>query len=724
MNSPQSPPPPPPLTSTTINAAQPSSPIAYATILNSSSSGLGTAMNNNVLTATTTSIINGGRQQQYHRPLLRGSDDNSNAGTLNSYDGKENKRKSPFRASPSARSTPEFVFPFPEKESANRSNDLPFVEGLPFDSYRTAINESNAHSQPSTRLTYKPHFHRDTQNYAGAHRLSDNEDDAERERDDTDPHERRKDNGQSTSTNLLENFSRHAPSSSFIDTSVRSPSNTSTIMMMMMKGNGTSATEGTYQPSPPSRNGTSGYEHRTVVVSSSVRPTSSGSSSSSSSIPVEEQHPHLKTRGYNFIPAPFNGTRLIAKSTEQLNRSFASDSLVKYCTPPSTPPTSMVQSSSKTDSPSSILKQNHLHKYTQPSSKATPNLNRSSSSIGCCLDRQEDDKLKEDTPDESRGEQRYSNGFRLSTSGVDAHRGDDFYKKLMFYEKNSSSATSSNHANQHNSNNNNNGYQTSTSSSRRSSFQPTSTIPSSTSRTFNSVINRQSQQISSRPNLVSMPSSSSSSSSNRQSAGSSLAERMQRSKSYKDLFDSPSPSSSTSAHHIYYQSPSSDTRPSQSSYPSTVTTTAGNNLHHDNHFPYYSSSLYYSNANGGGGNTSNSTSIVGSMLGNASSHRPVELHTHLGGLSDYQRRQPSVPHSLSSSNLLLDDVSSSSTVSHLPKPPPGIPSQNARSVVGCSSRSPNLSRSRRRRYKVDNLNGRQKDNSNSRDGSLERSPRS
>jgi hypothetical protein len=70
-----------------------SNPIAYTTILNSNSSGLGTATNNNVLTTTTTSIINGGRQQQYHRPLLRGVDETSNTGTLNSYDGKENKRK-------------------------------------------------------------------------------------------------------------------------------------------------------------------------------------------------------------------------------------------------------------------------------------------------------------------------------------------------------------------------------------------------------------------------------------------------------------------------------------------------------------------------------------------------------------------------------------------------------------------------------------------------------
>lgn len=70
-----------------------STPTAYTTILNSNSSGLGTVTNNNVLTATTTSIINGGRQQQYHRPLLRGVDETPNTGTLNSYDGKENKRK-------------------------------------------------------------------------------------------------------------------------------------------------------------------------------------------------------------------------------------------------------------------------------------------------------------------------------------------------------------------------------------------------------------------------------------------------------------------------------------------------------------------------------------------------------------------------------------------------------------------------------------------------------
>lgn len=76
-----------------IQTFSPSTPIAYATILNSNSSGLGTTTNNNVLTTATTSIINGGRQQQYHRPLLRGVDETLNTSSLNNYDGKENKRK-------------------------------------------------------------------------------------------------------------------------------------------------------------------------------------------------------------------------------------------------------------------------------------------------------------------------------------------------------------------------------------------------------------------------------------------------------------------------------------------------------------------------------------------------------------------------------------------------------------------------------------------------------
>ncbi|CAM4989582.1 unnamed protein product, partial [Rotaria socialis] len=74
-----------------IPSSPSSTPIAYATMLNSNGSGLSMVTNNNVLTTTTTSIINGGRQQQYHRPLLR-PDETSNTGTLNSYDGKENKR--------------------------------------------------------------------------------------------------------------------------------------------------------------------------------------------------------------------------------------------------------------------------------------------------------------------------------------------------------------------------------------------------------------------------------------------------------------------------------------------------------------------------------------------------------------------------------------------------------------------------------------------------------
>jgi hypothetical protein len=239
---------------------------------------------------------------------------------------------------------------------------------------------------------------RNNNTYAGANRLSDDEYEQEEEEEEEEDNERededdedekqqqqrhqqikRKDNEQIHSqssmqpTMMGDNFSRNIPPSSFIDTSVRSSPNTSTILMMM-KGNGSPGSVGNLggiqQQTQPIRNEKTPYEHRNVVVSTSVRPASSGSSSSSSSLPVDEQQQqqhHIKPRGYNFIPAPFNGSRLIAKSTEQLNRSFANDSLVKYCTPPTTPNTSLFQNPTKNNSPTSILKQNYLQKYTQSS---------------------------------------------------------------------------------------------------------------------------------------------------------------------------------------------------------------------------------------------------------------------------------------------------------------------------------------------------------------------
>ena len=191
---------------------------------------------------------------------------------------------------------------------------------------------------------------------------------------------------------ISETSMRNMPSSSFIDTSVRLSPNASTILMMK-KGNETEGT--THQPVSTPRNGTPVYEHRTVVVSSSIRPNSSGSSSSSSSLPVDEQQQqqqqqqlqqqHMKARGYNFVPAPFNGTRLVAKSTEQLNRSFANDSLVKYCTPPTTPTSSLIQPSHKTHSPTSILKQNYLQKYTQPLNTSKGRCVTAEGRMKCCF---------------------------------------------------------------------------------------------------------------------------------------------------------------------------------------------------------------------------------------------------------------------------------------------------------------------------------------------------
>ena len=252
------------------------------------------------------------------------------------------------------------------------------------------------------------------------------------------------------------------------------------------------------------------------------------------------------------------------------------------------------------------------------------------------------ENIREMSNDESRSEQqRLPNG----------NRGDDFYKKLMFYEQNSSAS-------------NNNGYhQPSTNSSRRSLFQQPSSIPS-TGKAFQSSLSRQTPQMSSRPNL-----SSATSAYKQTSAAASLVDRMQRSKSYKDLFDPPTSTSAT-AHQIYYQPQSHETRSNHLMHPASVATTPTSNP--NNLFPYYSSSFYYSNTNGT--TPSSPTAIVGSMLGNAPTNRILEQTNHSSGLTDFQRRQ----HSTSSNNLLLDDVSSSSTVSHLPKPPPGIPSQNAR----------------------------------------------
>ena len=328
--------------------------LAYATMLNSNGSNL---TSNNVLTTTTTSIVNGGRQQQYHRPLLRGIEENNS----NNYDGKENKQQ-----------TPSDTLPFDNYRATNTSLTRPI----------SSDNSNNYYLRQQQRDKYS-NRNINNHSYAGANRLSDDEydrdnnnhrnghqidEDNEREADDEDEDEYQR-----------QIHPRTIPSSSFVDTSIRTNPNSSSILMMM-KGNGNLA--------QTIRNDKPSYEHRTVVVSSSVRPTSSGSSSSSSSLPVDEQQQqqqqqqqqssqqtqqqhHIRPRGYNFVPAPFNGSRLIAKSTEQLNRSFANDSLVKYCTPPSTPPSSssLFPNSNKTNSPTSILKQNYLQKYTHNSSK-------------------------------------------------------------------------------------------------------------------------------------------------------------------------------------------------------------------------------------------------------------------------------------------------------------------------------------------------------------------
>ncbi|CAF1448579.1 unnamed protein product [Adineta steineri] len=572
-----------PLTPSNMNSQQTKavnnlqSPVVYATVLNSN--------------------INAGRQQpqqqqqqqpqqQYHRPLLRNVDDN--LGTLNSYDGKENK------------------------QLINHSNEQSIPETIPFESYRTIDGTINI-SYPRNNNNI---------NSAGANRLSDDENghDGDVDEEDEDNHEpsKRKSNEQSRQSNLMgDSFSRNISSSAFIDNSVRLSPNNSTELMMTMKRNREKNEILEDNVTHISRNGKTGYEHRTIVVSSVVRPNSSSSSSSSPSLPVEK-HQQVKTRRYNFVPAPFNGTRLTAKSTEHLNRSLANDSFANYSTPPTTPPTvPSFQLPIKSNSPTSILKQNFHQKYIPSTKLQSSNYDEDEPVVN----------TRDENNDDSKSDARFLNGTRISSSSssvVQPQCGDDFYKKLMFYEKNSSL----------NDNNNN------TSSSRRSSYQqPTSIL--STSRPYNGLMNRSTQQIPTGPNL-----------------SSNTTDRMSRSKSYKDLSDPPI------AHPIYYhhqqpqpQQQQQQQQPSSSSH----------------------SSKYYSNYT--------NPSVINSMLGNG------------GGQTDYQRRQTSIL----TNNFMSDDISSSST-GHLPKPPPGIPSQNAR----------------RRRYKVDSLTIRQKDRTG--DGSLERSP--
>lgn len=249
---------------------------------------------------------------------------------------------------------------------------------IPFDSYRSMISPS---SPSSSFVNTRQLPNRNPPNYAGASRLSDNEDEHEAHpppplpqlalnAPDTSSSFIRRDYHQHQSSITPEPYSRTILPSSFIDTSVRANPNTSTLLMMM-KGNEHESRNGS------NNHNNNNYEPRTVHVSSSVRQTSSASSSSSSSLPVDEQQQQqqqqqtqqFRPRGYNFVPAPFNGSRLVAKSTEQLNRSFANDSLVRYCTPPSTPTSALFQSSTnKVTSPTSILKQNYFQKYSQPSS--------------------------------------------------------------------------------------------------------------------------------------------------------------------------------------------------------------------------------------------------------------------------------------------------------------------------------------------------------------------
>jgi hypothetical protein len=241
-----------------------------------------TAVNNFQSSIVHTTVLNSRQQQQqYHRSLLKTVDENINKGTINSSDAKE-------------------------------SIVQPLTETLPFENYRTIDNK----------------------NYAGAKRTSNNDDeeghegDIDEENEDKHEQSKKKLNEQmisQQSRQLGDSFSRN-----FLSSTVQSNPNTSTILMMM-KGNG----------------GGGGSEHLGIGNQKSIlKNGKSISSSSSSSLPVVDEHQQLKSRRYNFVPAPpLNGTRLIAKSTEQLPHSF--DPQISILKQKYTPSATIIHSSSK-----------------------------------------------------------------------------------------------------------------------------------------------------------------------------------------------------------------------------------------------------------------------------------------------------------------------------------------------------------------------------------------
>ncbi|CAF4699730.1 unnamed protein product, partial [Rotaria socialis] len=243
----------------------------------------------------------GRQQQQYHRPLFRGVDENSTKGTLNSYDEKENKKK----------------------ESVLRSNERPLTETLPFENYRTVDSATN--------ISLVRNNNNNNNNYVIKNRLSDDEDGHYGDVDDDEEDDREKAKRRMNE----QNFSQP----------IQSSPNNATILMMMKKNRDSSVVLGEKQSSK--------NDHRTNIFSS-------GSSKSPSPLYVDEQQNRI--RRYNFLPTRLHGTRFIAKSTEQLNRSFGQDNHVNYSMQSTGP---SFQKSTAVKSPTvSAVKQSFTQRYT------------------------------------------------------------------------------------------------------------------------------------------------------------------------------------------------------------------------------------------------------------------------------------------------------------------------------------------------------------------------
>lgn len=272
---------------------------------NQNSTGVSTLTNNH--------ITNGNQTAVQSKGLIRNPNELHNPTTINNNETKENA----------------FITSGKETNNSNNSNPIPLTiasEILPFDNYRF-LPQSNMGS------------HRNN-SYAGADRLSDDERYQDGDGDDEDENHEG-----------LKRLSHIGGAISSIQTSRQNEIFNNVVSSTHQKSI-TGSTVVDPKTKISKEHSKLGENYRAMQELRSM------SSSSSSSMPVDDG----KTRRFHFVPVPFNGKRLVAKSTEQLNSS--SSTMV-----------ASFQMPTNVDSPASMLKQKFLLLSTSNSRFAWQRMN-------------------------------------------------------------------------------------------------------------------------------------------------------------------------------------------------------------------------------------------------------------------------------------------------------------------------------------------------------------